>query len=211
MLERYDVFMTDTKTRILEAASKLFLKGGSKALSVRAIAAQAGLSTIGIYSHFQGKQGILDSLYTEAYGFVSDAMDVETDGVSARDAVLQAARNYLDNAEHHEAHYRLIFGEGDGSFEPSLEAQQAGADAFKRLQDLVAPLLPESAAAEERQDAALQIWALIHGWISLKHHAVAQVVDMTTVSARAMKGVEFLVDATLANSQKSDPESDSEG
>jgi len=193
---------SDTKTRILEAASELFLHGGTKALSVRAIAAGAGLSTIGIYSHFQGKQGILDSLYTEAYGFVSDAMEVETEGVSPREAVLRAARNYLDNAERHEAHYRLIFGEGAGTFEPSPEARRAGAQAFQRLQDLAALLLPESATDDECQEAALQIWSLIHGWTSLRHHAVAQVVDMTTATERAMTGVEYLVDAIEKNSSR---------
>ena len=55
--------MSNNKEKILEAASVLFLKGGSAALSVRAIAKAAGVSTIGIYSYFEGKQGILDVLY----------------------------------------------------------------------------------------------------------------------------------------------------
>ena len=59
--------MSQTRERILHAAGELFLEGGLQALSVRAIAARAGLSTIGIYSHFDGKQGILDALYIEGF------------------------------------------------------------------------------------------------------------------------------------------------
>ena len=58
-----DLSMKNSKERILLAASKLFLNGGISALSVRAIARESNLSTIGIYSHFNGKQGILDALY----------------------------------------------------------------------------------------------------------------------------------------------------
>ena len=64
----------DTRQKILEAASTLFLKGGTHALSVRAIAEGASMSTIGIYSHFKGKQGILDALYIEGFTLVDEMM-----------------------------------------------------------------------------------------------------------------------------------------
>ena len=59
------------KGRILAAASELFLEGGVRALSVRAMANRAGVSTIGIYSHFNGKQGILDALYIEGFEHIT--------------------------------------------------------------------------------------------------------------------------------------------
>ena len=65
----------DNKANILRSATELFLDGGVRALSVRAIAARAGVSTMGIYSHFQGKQGILDALYIEGFELVSAAME----------------------------------------------------------------------------------------------------------------------------------------
>ena len=52
------VSMTDSKSKILMAASELFAENGAGGLSVRAISGRAGLSTIGIYNHFNGKQGI---------------------------------------------------------------------------------------------------------------------------------------------------------
>jgi len=191
--------MKDTKTKILDAASELFLQGGSNALSVRAISKRAGMSTIGIYSHFQGKQGILDALYIEGFERVSEAMDVLEPDSIPREAVLQASRNYLDVAEKYEAHNRLIFGESDGSYVPSKPAQEIGAKAFFSLVKVVATLLPEETTLEKKQDAALQIWSLMHGFISLKQHAISNIVDMSDWKTRVIKALEILIDAIESN------------
>ena len=56
---------------------------------MRAISKRAGLSTIGIYNHFNGKQGILDALYIEGFQMVMTAIRVEDKSLAPRDAVLQ--------------------------------------------------------------------------------------------------------------------------
>lgn len=188
--------MKDTKTKILEAASSLFLAGGAAALSVRAIAKSAGVSTIGIYSHFQGKQGILDALYIQGFQLVEQAMsngiapctnDPVSDDSNAQ--VMLAARNYLELAETHEAHYKLIFGEVNGSYSPSREAKQASIEAFKVLTAVVASLLPTTATTDEQQSAAMQIWALTHGFVSLKHHAVSGMMDNSDWKEKALAAI----------------------
>ena len=189
--------MTDTKTKILDAASQLFLQGGIHALSVRAISKQAGLSTIGIYSHFQGKQGILDALYIEGFEMVTKAVDVLTDSCSGKDAILLAAQNYLEIVEHHEAHYRLIFGEIDSGYEPSEEAKTAGAKAFYRMTKLCSTLLPKDASLKEKQNNAMQIWAVTHGYVSLNHHAVVDIVDMGDWKSRVLQAVELMIDSIV--------------
>jgi len=165
--------MRDSRTRILNAASELFLQGGINALSVRAISAKAGLSTIGIYSHFQGKQGILDALYIEGFSLVSDAMEVAVSGTVTRDNVLAAAAGYLSVGEQHEAHYRLIFGESDAGYQPSPEAVAASEAAFNKLVDLAGAYLGDAASTAQQRRMALDIWAIVHGYVSISHHAVA--------------------------------------
>ena len=102
--------MSDAKSTILKAASELFLEGGTSALSVRAISKRAGVSTIGIYSHFKGKQGILDELYIEGFEKVFAAMDILKSAKGPRETILQGVKGYLEVADKYEAHYRLIFG-----------------------------------------------------------------------------------------------------
>ncbi|MEO0961730.1 MAG: TetR family transcriptional regulator [Pseudomonadota bacterium] len=183
------------KANILAAASDIFLEGGIKSLSVRAIAARAGISTIGIYSHFQGKQGILDALYIEGFNMVIESMTVADADLSARDTIMRAARQYLDMAESHAAHYRLIFGERDAEFVPSHEAELVGAKAFNTMLRHVAKLLPDSATHKEEQDAAVQTWALLHGYVSLRQHEVSGLVDMSDWKTRALTTLGLLVDA----------------
>ncbi len=187
--------MDDPKTKILKASSALFLKGGVRALSVRAIADHAGISTIGIYSHFQGKQGILDALYIEGFQRVSKAMDVIKPGSDPKAAVLHACRNYLDCAEKFEAHYLLIFGHPDDDYQPSPEARNVAAAAFNDLTHLAAALLPAATTPAQRQDAAIQLWSVIHGFVCLKQHTIAKAVNMRYWKARALTTLEVVVDA----------------
>ncbi|MGB5324200.1 MAG: TetR family transcriptional regulator [Pseudomonadales bacterium] len=190
------------KAKILAAASKLFLQGGSEALSVRAIARQAGVSTIGIYSHFDGKQGILDALYIEGFEMVSAVLDVPTESTPALraplPALLRAASNYLELAKTHEAHYRLIFGDRQRDYQPSDEARRVGADAFARLTETVGRALPANTSKKKQQDAAIQVWSLLHGSASLRQHDVSLLVDMRSWQKRVLEAVEILLRGQFA-------------
>ena len=189
--------MTDTKAKILNAASELFLEGGAAALSVRAISKRAGLSTIGIYSHFQGKQGILDALYVEGFGYVSEAMNVAGLDEDPVARIILAADRYLQMAANHKAHYKLVFGEGDSSYEPSEETKDAGRAAFEELVNQSAKALPCGVTWSEKQDFAVGIWALLHGYVSLNDHAVTNLVETQDWRKMILKSVSVYVKAQL--------------
>ena len=190
----YNTPMDDTKQKILDAASALFLQGGAAALSVRSIAARAGLSTMGIYSHFRGKQGILDALYIEGFAKVEAAMTAVPGELSGKEQVLQACRNYLNNAERHEAHYRLIFGDRDKAYQPSAEAIAVAERAFKALTRNVACILPQEADASIRRDSAIRIWSVVHGFVGLKQHLVNTVVGVEDWQDRALDTVAAVIE-----------------
>jgi len=185
----------DARTKILNAASELFLEGGGEALSVRAISKRAGLSTIGIYSHFQGKQGILDALYIEGFNLVREAMDVIPEGKANKEQVLEACLGYLNVGEQHEAHYRLIFGESDAGYQPSEEAVAARDSAFSKLVRVAGSYLPDGATIEERRQIALDIWAIVHGYVSISHHMVFTDDINLDWKSMALRVVEVQLDA----------------
>ena len=185
----------DARTKILNAASELFLEGGGDALSVRAISKRAGLSTIGIYSHFQGKQGILDALYIEGFNLVREAMDVISEGKANKEQVLEACLGYLNVGEQHEAHYRLIFGESDAGYQPSEEAVAARDSAFSKLVRVAGSYLPDGATIEERRQIALDIWAIVHGYVSISHHMVFTDDINLDWKSMALRVVEVQLDA----------------
>ncbi|MEO0451326.1 MAG: TetR family transcriptional regulator [Pseudomonadota bacterium] len=193
--------MIETKTKILTAASELFAESGTTGLSVRAISKKAGLSTIGIYNHFNGKQGILDALYIEGFQQVMQAIDLDTDARSPRDAVLLGLSNYIDLAREHGGHYRLIFGRGDPSYTPSSAATAVGEEAFNRLTHLVALALPKDLSGRQKREAALQLWALAHGYVSLQDHEATELIPNTAWRDLIMNAVTVHLDAIIAKSE----------
>lgn len=180
--------MKDTKNKILDAASELFLESGVKGLSARAVAKKAGLSTIGIYSHFNGMQGLLDALFIEGFEKVKEAMDVSIDDLGLKAAIIQATQNYMLFAEKFDAHYRLMFGTNNG-YEPSEEARQVGAQAFAKLTKLVSSVLPDDAPLTEKQNVAMQVWAMTHGYVSLHQHSISGMMDMSNWQENAVDAV----------------------
>jgi AcrR family transcriptional regulator len=201
--------MDDAKTRILSAATELFLEAGYDALSVRAIATRAGLSTIGIYKHFQGKQGILDALYIEGIARVARAMDVRDP--DPKQAMLQACRNYLDIAERYPAHYDLIYGKSDSTYTPSAEATALAVRAFDGVHALIARLVPPGTDNVARLDAAMQVWSVIHGFVSLRRHVIAQMVPMDHWRDRAMPVLALLAETLVLGPLARQPHTEGSG
>jgi AcrR family transcriptional regulator len=190
--------MSNAKDTILQAASELFLEGGASALNVRGISKRAGVSTIGIYSHFKGKQGILDKLYIEGFEKILSAMDIPDASGPVREVILQGVKGYLDVGDQYEAHYRLIFGEGDTSYSPSEEAQNMAKKAFEKLVDISSIMLPEDTEIKEKQRIALEIWAFVHGYVSLKHHFMSTLVFPVGWNTLALSALATHIDAIIA-------------
>jgi AcrR family transcriptional regulator len=55
--------MTDTKTRILDVAQKLFAEHGFDATSLRAITKEAGVNLASVNYHFQSKEALIQALF----------------------------------------------------------------------------------------------------------------------------------------------------
>jgi len=178
----------NTRAKILAAASELFLEGGVASLSVRAISKRAGLSTIGIYSHFNGKQGVLDALYIEGFNKVYQAMFIDSQHGVGLEQVLKSCESYLDVAYRSEAHYRLIFGESGTEYQPSAEAREAATRAFKKLVSNTGDYIQANGLSIDRLQGALDLWAVMHGYVSISHHAMAnEKLDWSGMALEAVK------------------------
>ena len=190
--------MSDAKNTILQAATELFLEGGSSALSVRAISKRAGVSTIGIYSHFKGKQGILDELYIEGFEKIFSIVDIIDTSASPREVILNGVKGYLAIADQYEAHYRLIFGESDAGYSPSEEARAVSEKAFNKLVNVSSLILPSDTPISKKQRIALEIWAFVHGYVSLKHHAISTLIKPVEWNNLALSALATHIDAIIA-------------
>lgn len=154
------------KERILHSASEIFVSDGFDALSVRNIAQKAGLSTIGIYSHFKGKQGIIDALFIDACEKLYQAIDA-AQGNTSSDKVIDACERIVLFSKHHRAHYQLIFGNTEGQTTLSDEASLAFQKLENSLITLTAAIPKRTPSESKAYSLGSQIWALVHGFISL--------------------------------------------
>src|SRR5580658_151668 len=104
---------------LLEAASELLEREGPDALSVRRIAAAAGVAPMGVYNHFASKSGIIEALFIQGFERLGEAMVTLGDIADPLEALLEGGRRYRDLARAHPMAYRLMFAEAVSGFEPS--------------------------------------------------------------------------------------------
>ena len=101
----------DTRAALRAAAERLVAEGGPAALSVRAVAAEAGTTTRAVYSLFGSKEGlVVDALAESAFEFLADGVDklVETDDPVA-DLVAVGVPVFRTLVLEHPALYRVAF------------------------------------------------------------------------------------------------------
>ena len=100
-----------TRAALRAAAERLVAEGGPAALSVRAVAAEAGTTTRAVYSLFGSKEGlVVDALAQSAFEFLADGVDklVETDDPIA-DLVAVGVPVFRTLVLEHPALYRIAF------------------------------------------------------------------------------------------------------
>ena len=159
--------------RILSAASELLSTEGPGALSVRRIATLAGCSTMGLYSRFGSKEGVVDELYAEGFEHLRQAM---FDRPTTDDPVADlrgCARTYRATALAHATHYMVMFGGAVPGFVPSAESQALAMEAFGRLVASVARCVDAGRFHDDPTEIAEILWGSIHGLVMLELVGIA--------------------------------------
>ena len=184
--------LDDQGRSLLDAASRLLSTEGIGAVTVRRMASEAGCSTMGVYSRFGGKDGVLVELYTEGVHRLMAAVDSVETTDDPIDDLRRCALAYRRNALENSTHYLVVFGGAAPGFEPSIEAQTEALAAFDRLVQRVqraqdAGLIVDEPAA----DLAEAIWGTIHG------HVMLELVEMSATLGDPLKRYERTVELML--------------
>ena len=154
-----------TRETLLDAALRLLEERGPGALRIRDLAAAAEQSTMGVYTHFGSKQGLLEQLYLHGFRRLEDRLNsVDSDG-QGRQGLQAFSLAYRAFALDNEALYGLMFERATPDFIPSDSSRLAGLSTFERLAARVADWRPGS--TDPASDAHL-IWATMHGLVSIE-------------------------------------------
>lgn len=82
---------TSSRTRLLQAAKRLFAQQGYEQTATSAIAREAGTSESQLMRYFGGKVGLLDALLDEAWAELNDRVRTAVESAATgRDAILEA-------------------------------------------------------------------------------------------------------------------------
>jgi AcrR family transcriptional regulator len=162
---------------LLHAAEAVLVREGVAGLTVRAVAAEAGVAPMGVYNRLGGKAGLVTALLIRGFDRLRAAIQVgdEPDGYTR---LRVCCLRYREFALANPYLYALIF-EGVISREHrSAEVSERAAACFGVLvRNVELAATAGALATPDAQEAAQQIWSALHGAVSLELRGLVQTSD----------------------------------
>jgi AcrR family transcriptional regulator len=109
------------RAEILAAATGLLDRGGERAVTLRAVAREAGIATPSIYPHFPDQPAILSAVIHAVAAELARELRTAAAGEDPRQRLYAAGHAYLDYAATHPRRYRAMFA-ATGGLVPRLFA-----------------------------------------------------------------------------------------
>jgi AcrR family transcriptional regulator len=162
---------TERVGRLVDVAARLLVEGGPAGLSLRKLAAEAGTSTMAVYTLFGDKERLLSAMHREGFRRLGEALRrvPETDDPLAD--LLAVGHAYREAALASRQLYDLMFGRPVAEFSPDSEGQAAAQAAYEPLLAAVGRCQKAGQLTGDSPDgAALHLWAVAHGMVSLEIH-----------------------------------------
>jgi AcrR family transcriptional regulator len=154
---------------LLTSAADILETEGPDALSVRRIAADAKVAPMGVYNHFDSKNGIIDALFMQGFERLREALATIADIEDPYEALREGGRRYRALALAHPMAYQLMFLRSVPGYEPTDGAHEVAFRAFDSLVAAVQRAMTAGVIAEgSPTETAQLIWSSIHGWVSLE-------------------------------------------
>ena len=180
----------DMEAALLNSATEILETEGPDGLSVRRIAAAAGVAPMGVYNHFESKFGIIEALWVQGFERLRDAMDSIGDILDPYEALRECGRRYRALALANPMVYQIMFLRPVPGFEPSEQVIDVAAQAFGALVTAVERAMAAGVIAEGAPaDTAHIIWSNVHGWVSLELMGMGTLEEQDAVYDQACSAV----------------------
>ena len=154
----------DLRDALVQAALREAELGGPEAISIKALAKQLGVSQPAPYRHFADREALLQAVTAEAFRQFNAILRAAIDKPSKRSKLSRFAQAALEFGLRRNGIYRLMFAS-------RTMACSAGDSELRLAAHETMGLLIESFEAPAvgllRERHALQVWAALHGVISL--------------------------------------------
>ncbi|MGY2079977.1 TetR/AcrR family transcriptional regulator [Modestobacter sp. SYSU DS0657] len=153
---------------LVDAAERVLVREGLGAVTVRAVATEAGVAPMGVYNRFGSKDGLIAAVLVRGFDGLRDAVTEDTDpNPVAR--LLASGRNYRRFALAQPQHYGAMFGGRPLPTEGTGELVAHASAAFEALVEHVRYAMARGALRDgDPVEAAQLIWSSVHGAVSLE-------------------------------------------
>ncbi|MGY5886004.1 TetR/AcrR family transcriptional regulator [Modestobacter lacusdianchii] len=153
---------------LVDAAERVLVRDGLGAVTVRAVATEAGVAPMGVYNRFGSKDGLIAAVLVRGFDGLRAAVsqDDDPDPVAR---LLASGRNYRQFALDRPQHYGAMFGGRPLPTEGAEELLAHATAAFEALVDHVRYGMARGALREgDPLETAQVIWSSVHGAVSLE-------------------------------------------
>ena len=157
------------REEILTAGLELLAAAAdARQLTIRAVAAAAGVTPPAIYLYFPDRAALLRALVERGFRLFDAHLAAAADGVEdPAERLRRRSLAYLDFAHNHPGLYRVVFsaaGLGPTELDVTEGEQHPGRSSLTALVDAVAACGP----GDDPYGTAIRLWCLLHGLADLR-------------------------------------------
>lgn len=155
----------DLRRALVDAARRLLEAEGPAALSLRAVAREAGVSPAAPYHHFKDKSELLDAIAHEGWVLLDRAMAEAKANAEGRQKLTALGIAYVCFAREHPALYRVMYDAARQHEALPLADEEGEDDAYCKVRQTLIEL---GASADGADDLDLELatvaaWCAAHG------------------------------------------------
>ncbi|MDP9829684.1 TetR/AcrR family transcriptional regulator [Kineosporia succinea] len=158
------------RATLLEIAARLLAVEGPRALSARRIAAEAGSSTMPLYSHFGRMDGLVREIVREGFVRMDQYLEAVTPSADAVADMCTLGRAYRRNAIVNRHLYQVMFGADTlTGFSLTDDDRQRGRYVLIHVVNCAQRCIDSGRFRRvEAETVAHQMWFATHGLVSLE-------------------------------------------
>lgn len=154
----------DLRRALVEAARRILENEGPSALSLRAVAREAGVSPAAPYHHFKDKGELLDAVAHVGWDMLGDAMrEAKSGAIDDAHAMTEIGVSYVVFAQRHPALYRVMY-DASRDKESLPEGMKSDQDsAYCMVQDAFRAAAGPDVPEIDVELATIAAWCAAHG------------------------------------------------
>lgn len=153
----------DLRRALVDAARRLLESEGPSALSLRAVAREAGVSPAAPYHHFKDKGELLDAVAHEGWQKLDEVMSSAKDAAVGREKLTAIGISYVCFARDNPALYRVMYDAARDKEALPMETKDGEDSAYCKVRDTFIELGADASAMVDVELATIAAWCAAHG------------------------------------------------